>query len=568
MSDANPSNPLQRAHALSAQANELLRPASPSPVSLNTALRYYQEAADLFQAASNSSVGGGEQGKTLRMLVVQHRKLAKDVERRINTMPRVGSSDYGSSVTSPPAAGRASAGNLLRPFGSPETVAPRPGLAQRRVVSEAGPAHLRGGEAMSGLAVGMNGPSLQSTAGIASRLSPPRGIPPFALRPPSSFPSITSAATSPSTHGASGNTATNTTRATQVVQQPSLSPLYSSSSSSSAPEESYIHFGPSPDASKMDPFSRFWGMLENMLEEVSNPVVFASAPMGPDVPPPQSSSKARGSDDKKREKKERRRTQGKERSSGKSAAAPEESFYMVQKGKQRESSEDEDEDEEKEDDDVEVGKGGASAAGSKKTPEELLMENESLKTSLDALSLHAQSVERNNQLLKIQLAERERGLRTAVEGIKREANRGKEVWKSQLFTASPTTSTSISVPKPNRNTLASVPAGSSAGGFGSAGAGAVQGSEVAPDSSANAAGKADPSVARDAPAVGRDEEVSRRRIQELEEQVRSLKLENEKQRGQIDKYRDRIDKIKINARAKKEAKLAAEAEARAASPRV
>ncbi|OCF33201.1 hypothetical protein I316_05246 [Kwoniella heveanensis BCC8398] len=546
MSDAHPSNPLQRAHALSAQAHELLVPINPSLASLNTALRYFQEATDLFDAASNSSVGEGDQGKTLRMLVVQHRKLAKDVERRINALTRAGPSSH-SMGASPPSVGRFSAVGGYRGLGSPEAGPSRPGLAQRRVVSEAGSAHMRSGEVTLGPGVGMGGPSMQNPGGIASRLSPPMGIPPFALRPPSTFPPMASTSASPTiplpAAAASGSTNTTSARATQ----PSLSPLYSSSSSSSAPEESYIHFGPPPDASKMDPFSRFWGMLENMLEEVSNPVVFASAPMGPGP----GQAQAPGSD-RKRTQKDNERDKLRDRNGGEASTKPEESFYMVRKGKQREPSEDEEED---------IGEGGGRATtpnAPKKTSEELLMENESLKTSLDALSLHAQSVERNNQLLKAQLADRDKGFRTAVENIKREANRGKEVWRSQLLASSPTTSTSLAKPTPSRNPLPTVPdAAVASGGNGG----------VAGGSNAGAAGKMNSPVEKGGVARGHNEEVSRRRIQELEDQVRTLRLENEKQRSQIDKYKDRIDKIKVNARAKKEAKLAAEAEARAASPR-
>jgi hypothetical protein len=59
-----------------------------------------------------------------------------------------------------------------------------------------------------------------------------------------------------------------------------LSPLHSSSSSSGTGTEtggSYINFGAVPDT--LDPFSRFWGKLDNMLDDISNPVAFATAPM-------------------------------------------------------------------------------------------------------------------------------------------------------------------------------------------------------------------------------------------------------------------------------------------------
>lgn len=64
----------------------------------------------------------------------------------------------------------------------------------------------------------------------------------------------------------------------QTMIDPILSPLHSSSSSSGTEiGESYINFGAIPDTT--DPFSRFWGMLDNMLDDISNPVAFASAPI-------------------------------------------------------------------------------------------------------------------------------------------------------------------------------------------------------------------------------------------------------------------------------------------------
>ena len=46
----------------------------------------------------------------------------------------------------------------------------------------------------------------------------------------------------------------------------------------SSSDESFLNLGAIPDT--LDPFSRFWGMLENMLDDISNPVAFASAPLG------------------------------------------------------------------------------------------------------------------------------------------------------------------------------------------------------------------------------------------------------------------------------------------------
>lgn len=108
----------------------------------------------------------------------------------------------------------------------------------------------------------------------ATRSSPSRGIPPFALRPP------THPTSPPQTNSSLPSTSYRQPQHSSSTSESVFSTtLHSSSSSSDATEigESYVHFGGNPDTT--DPFSRFWGMLENMLDEVSNPVKFASAPL-------------------------------------------------------------------------------------------------------------------------------------------------------------------------------------------------------------------------------------------------------------------------------------------------
>ena len=83
-----------------------------------------------------------------------------------------------------------------------------------------------------------------------------------------------------------------------------LSPLHSSSSSSGTETGtggSYYNFGAIPDT--LDPFSRFWGKLDNMLDDISNPVAFATASI--DVPTGELEGGIRGEEGEKRE---RRRT--------------------------------------------------------------------------------------------------------------------------------------------------------------------------------------------------------------------------------------------------------------------
>nr|XP_019014340.1 uncharacterized protein I206_00422 [Kwoniella pini CBS 10737]OCF53121.1 hypothetical protein I206_00422 [Kwoniella pini CBS 10737] len=462
MSTSSPSNPLQRAHALSLQASTILRPSLVPIKELNQALIFYQEAINLYEKAQHEAEEKeNDEANTLKMLVMQHRKLLREVERRITNAQK----DH-SDVPNPT-----------------RVVENRP--LQRRLVSESA-------------ASSRNAPGTYTAAGIqpsglVNRLSPPHSIPPFAFRPntvPVNNPNPTS--------------------------EPSLSPLYSSSSTSSSTEESFIHFGSPPET--LDPFSRFWGMVENMIEEVSGPVMFATAPVDLLHSDPKKNSDAQLS-------RERLSTKVKDK---KKETTGEDSFYVVKnrnkgKGKEIESTDEEEEI---------VPKPSASASGPSKTAEELSLENASLKTSLDALAIHAESVDQTNKALNMKLEEREKGLKIIMEGLKKEAGRvkaGQEVWKSQILANSLMSSTN-----PGR-----IPSGSS---------GKDDACKAIVISHDNILGLAD---------LNYIEYAAKKRIKELEDEVKSLKGENQKQKEQIGRYKERFEKIKMNAKAKKEAKLAA-----------
>lgn len=77
-------NPLQRAHALSAQASSLLDSDRPSLQAMNQALQAYREAASLFEASAGDLDADESTKMTLKLLTTQHRKLARDLERRIS----------------------------------------------------------------------------------------------------------------------------------------------------------------------------------------------------------------------------------------------------------------------------------------------------------------------------------------------------------------------------------------------------------------------------------------------------------------------------------------------------
>ncbi|GMK58235.1 hypothetical protein CspeluHIS016_0502670 [Cutaneotrichosporon spelunceum] len=247
------------------------------------------------------------------------------------------------------------------------------------------------------------------------------------------------------------------------------SPLYSSSSSSEPPDESYLLPGAIPDTG--DPFARFWGMLENMMEEISFPRALTTAVTSP--------TKA-GTEKREKKGKKGKEKDGKEKGNGESPSSSE-SFYVVPEEKK---------------------------AG--KTPEELALENASLRASLDALAVHAHMVEKENRELKKRAEERDVTLRSMVLDVQKEARKARhqEVLRSQMINP--------------------------------------------------------PVVERDNGAQG-NQLALRKHVAELEEEVRAnnkkleeSRQENVKLNAQLNKFKEKWDKLK----AKKEAKAKAREEAK------
>lgn len=110
----------EQAHDLSAKASVLLGPAQPASSTLQEALGAYREAAGLFETAAQEAAGDASAKRTLQLLATQHRKLAKDLERRINTS--ASGSGPGAVITAPPPRLEAARRNT-------EPVQPRDGMA-------------------------------------------------------------------------------------------------------------------------------------------------------------------------------------------------------------------------------------------------------------------------------------------------------------------------------------------------------------------------------------------------------------------------------------------------------
>lgn len=71
-----------------------------------------------------------------------------------------------------------------------------------------------------------------------------------------------------------------------------------------------------------------------------------------------------------------------------------------------------------------------------KSPEELALENENLRASLDAMAVHTHEVERANKALLEQMEERQTMIRALADGVRREAYRAKQghdLMRSQLL---------------------------------------------------------------------------------------------------------------------------------------
>ncbi|CAD6576151.1 MAG: hypothetical protein TREMPRED_001591 [Tremellales sp. Tagirdzhanova-0007] len=447
-------SPLQRAHALSAQATHLLRPnSSSSSQTMHKALDSYRQAAELFHRSAGDVIGDDGAKRTLELLTVQHRKLAKDLERRMGAMVLSGGGASSAGISSSRQAGLVTNSHRRRQL---------PSLFIAQIT------WLQVGSILT--------PWTKPLEVNTSPVVPPLGVPPFSLRP-----------TVPSSAQPQSQVAPPHTASTQA-----LSPLDSSSSSSDAPDESYLHL------ETLDPFSKFWGALETMLDDISNPVAFASAPL--DLLPVNETLQnvRRGSKGKRKDASSQ--AKGKVKAKDESLS-PTESFYLVTDTKKSEQV---------------TNNEPTRRSPASKTSEELALENTSLRMSLDALASHAQALEQANKTLNEASMEREKLMRSVVVGVRREAQKAKvgtDLMRSQLLT-------SASIPRS---------AGRPPPGGG--------GSGVMPDQEAQ-------------PSTG-----LRTRIHELEEEVRKLKVEHEKQKGQIAKYKDRFDKLKISARAKKEAKL-------------
>ncbi|CAE6459319.1 unnamed protein product [Rhizoctonia solani] len=303
----------------------------------------------------------------------------------------------------------------------------------------------------------------------------------------------------------------------------------STSSVEHAIEDSYMMLGGRPGEHN-EAFDQFWKTLEGMLENLSQPVAFATAPLARNSP---GNKEAVDEDD-----------------GGESDASSNDSFCIIESkdptvaqtlksaifGSSASSS-------------------PASSKNSKKSIipnpslarsayppppriQQLETENAALKTDLERAIMRANTAERTLR----QRAGQELALRESILSVRREAQRAMSATTATLRTSS------LAGPMPSRNqALIASPSL----------AAPISPVVLAPPTAvapAPALAAPTPVPAVKLPAVPAAPAVSASRIAELEEEIRQLKAENEKQKAQMAKYRERWEKLKESAKRKRAAK--------------
>lgn len=164
-------------------------------------------------------------------------------------------------------------------------------------------------------------------------------------------------------------------------------------------------------------------MLENMMEEISFPKALTTVTAPTTIPSEPGRERRESKDSKDKKDKDKGKEKDKKGKS-KKPASPSESFYVVPRDK---------------DTSAETGEKGEAERKSSptiKTPEELALENQSLRASLDALAVHAHSLEKANKELRQRAEERDKMLQSMVSDVRHEVSQVSSAWSRALFARS------------------------------------------------------------------------------------------------------------------------------------
>ncbi|KAG1800838.1 uncharacterized protein HD556DRAFT_1438836 [Suillus plorans] len=288
----------------------------------------------------------------------------------------------------------------------------------------------------------------------------------------------------------------------------SSAPLHASASSSSRlldshnnVDESFMVLGQQSDPG--DAFNNFWRIMEGMLDNLSQPVAFATAPLGTEPTPAGKKNSRRDGNS----------------SSDTDIEQPHTSTFFTRLGLDGKFKSKVDTLLEETDEEVFADEGNDLSesfcmipSDSERSRSDLKKENVSLKQELEAMSKRLAAAERIMQLRK----EQDQQLRESIVMARHQAQRA--MGTSTVITRQSGQQPVVDLSALNIN-LPAVPA---------------------PVTALN---------------VGRDREAQLlSRIRELEEDVRVVRMENEKQKMTIARFRERWEKLKESSRRKKDAK--------------
>ncbi|GHJ85328.1 hypothetical protein NliqN6_1730 [Naganishia liquefaciens] len=402
--------------------------------------------------------------------------------------------------------------------------------------------------------------------------------------------------------GTRGNSTGNSTSASSVYDGSTYASGYGYSQSSRSSgsstfgafdgEDGFVYF--THPLGSSDPFARFWNVLETAIDQISNPVAFASLPVDlPRVVDPVHEAivkkqrrrhKEKHSSGKHRDKegiKERRDRRHSRRMKGEASLSDlsgSDSFCIISKDGIHDA--------------VSTSSGqtfnaemayppdsqlhanlagnASDLPGSGKSREELAVENLSLRHSLDVLSVQSQALQKELETYKRQADQRQEMMKSVVLGVKREAQ--KAMIHSQVLGS---VYHDINDKEGDRSSMSNSRIGSPIRRMGhlnlDRGGSSPERRVKIPvisveedpfDMDSEHGDVSQQTIRRDgfegegdARAAITDMDTLRQRLQDVEAENRELRLEIQRSGAHLQKYRDRFERMKVSSRAKKEAKL-------------
>ncbi|KAJ9097457.1 hypothetical protein QFC20_006198 [Naganishia adeliensis] len=616
---------LSKAHSLTNQANLLMSNVTGTgnksdPVILQQALDAFEQGTTLFEQASKDIRDHGAI-TTVNLLIIQNRKQVKDITRRLNLLKiqerqRQKAQMLSHSPSSNPVAARGTGARESSREVSTKTAGTsedpgRTGIVKGDAGHHSGsiidpdmrPRRRRANPGMSMMGSSIFGSSTTGPKEVWQQASSlpgpaPLGSPITSVRKEESMEDKPNTKAVEGTRSLSqspddrmrrgmrgGSTATSTSASSMYDGSVYTSGVgYSQGSRSNGSstfgafdgEDSFVYF--THPLGSSDPFARFWNVLETAIDQISNPVAFASLPVElPQVPDPihdafvkkhRRKHKDKNGKGKHREKEGNKENRDR-RNKRKDDAPRKCSIFLSLLTCLKQSSSTLH---------ASAQSNLSAVTVNGKSPEELALENVNLRRSLDALSLRNQVLEQELDTYKQQSDQRQEMMKSVVLGVRREAQ--KALMQSQMLgsmyldagdkeqdrgsvgssrmgsplrrTAKPRDKNIPEGRSPDQR-MKSLSLGDDEDPF------AMDEDDSLETVQEVQALIADALLKRvewsDGEREVTDLSTLQRRLQEMEAENQILQIENQRSRSHLQKYRDRFERMKISSRAKKEAKM-------------